>query len=89
MFAIAYSPDGTKFVTGGGDNQVVVWDAQTTSKKVRMSYHLDDIHAVGFTADGARVISAGDDRTIRMFDTKTGEALGILFAPVLRILGSQ
>ncbi len=56
--SVAYSPDGTRIVTGGADCKVKIWDRKTGKELVSFDGHSDDVHFVTFTPDGKYVISS-------------------------------
>jgi len=60
---IAYSPDGTKFVSGGGadDPTISVWDVKTGKELKRLEAHKNCITALAFSSDGKLVgVKSGD-----------------------------
>jgi WD40 repeat protein/serine/threonine protein kinase len=80
----AYSPDGTRIVTAGGDEnhtfEAKVWDART-------GMHLFDLKGLpprvqgnrfpvilsaAFSPDGKRILTAGGDKAARVHDVTTG-----------------
>ncbi len=84
IYAIVFSPDGRRIVSGAADGLVSVWDAQTGDRMLTLRGHgegdLRDraICFVGFTPDGKDIISSGHDGTIRIWraaepDTPRGE----------------
>ena len=56
----AYSPDGTRIVSGGWDQTVRVWHAETGDLLLTLRGHSGRIKSVGFSADGARIVSIAD-----------------------------
>lgn len=89
VWGIAFSPDGSKAVTGSGgrykgdlnplrglDNTVRVWDLTATSPRARLleGHTQRAVAAVAFVSSG-RVLSCGLDGTIRLWDANTGEQL--------------
>jgi WD40 repeat protein len=65
-FACAWSPDGSRFVTGGGDGRVFLHDARSTC--LVGEAHVDDgwVEHVAWSPDGAR-FAASAGRTVRFF----------------------
>ncbi|MGW5649098.1 P-loop NTPase fold protein [Saccharopolyspora sp. NPDC003752] len=61
--AIAVFPDGRRFVTGGDDATVRVWDLRTGMLLHKHSEHEDAVLAVSVTADD-RVVSCGRTATV-------------------------
>ena len=50
--SIAFSRDGTMFVTASDDNTAWLWDAHTGEHKRSLVGHADDVNAVAFSPDG-------------------------------------
>ncbi|MBM3983774.1 MAG: hypothetical protein FJ304_26605, partial [Planctomycetes bacterium] len=70
--AAAFSADGTRIVTGSGDNTAKVWDAKTGAEVLTLKGHTDGVNAASFSADGTRVVTGSDDKTAKVWDAKTG-----------------
>ncbi len=77
---VAYSPDGTRFATGGRTQPVLtLWDAATHQPIWHGSGHVRDISALDFSRDGSMVVSAGGpDRSVRLWNTQHGQLIRIL-----------
>ena len=73
---LAYSRDG-RIATAGSDRTVRVWNP-AGGRPVVLQGHSDEATSVVFTADGAKLLSASFDGTLRLWDSRTGQALGIL-----------
>jgi WD40 repeat protein len=71
----AYSPDGTRIVTGHLDGTARVWDADTGRPVTRPLPHGGLLWVVAFSPDGRRVLTAGENHTARVWDAATGEPL--------------
>lgn len=77
VHAVAFSPDGTRAVSGGSDNTLQLWDVSTgqpIGKPLRG--HNGIIYCVAFSSDGARIVSGSQDKTLRLWDANTGQLIG-------------
>ena len=67
VFAVDFSPDGQRVVTGSHDRTAKVWDANTGQPLATLVGQPDVVSAVGFSPDGKCVVTAGlgvNDRVI-------------------------
>ncbi|MBC7819267.1 MAG: hypothetical protein IAG10_20465, partial [Planctomycetaceae bacterium] len=69
----AFSPDGQRLVSGGYDQTLKIWDANTGDELLTLKGHTKVIHSVAFSPDGQRVASTGYDQTIKVWDAETGQ----------------
>lgn len=83
--AVAFSPDGAKIVSGGGDGALIAWDAESGHRL----FHLAGVEmalSVAFSPDGTTLVTGGTDSGLRMRDAATGReiwreiAAGMIFA---------
>ena len=61
VYALAYSPDGTRLATGDKEGFVKVWDLSTGRELLTYRGHKDAVNAVAFSHDNKLIASAGDD----------------------------
>jgi hypothetical protein len=74
--SVAFSPDGTRIVSGSSDKTVKVWDAATGAEALTLKGHTSGVRSVAFSPDGTRIVSGSSDKTVRLWDAATGaEAL--------------
>ena len=74
VFAIEWSRDGSKIITGGGDNLIHWFEADNPALPMRtLRGHSNDVHAVALTKNGRTLYSAGDDRQMLIWDAKGNE----------------
>ena len=73
----AFSADGTRIVTAGGDGAVRIWNAQRGRVLLVLRGHSGAVWSAAFSPDGALVVSAGDDRTARIWDSRTGRRVRV------------
>ena len=76
--AVAFSPDGTRILTGSVDHTAWVWDAATGKTIATLAGHTDWVTAVAFSQDGARILTGSKDNTARLWDAATGTAVATL-----------
>jgi WD40 repeat protein len=69
--SVAFSPDGSKIISGSVDNTIRVWDANT-GVEMRLGGHDYVINSVAFSPDGSKIISGSNNNTIRAWDASTG-----------------
>ena len=69
VFALSYSRDGRRIVSGSNDQTIQIWDGQTAAPiGGPLTGHRDIVNSVAFSADGEHVISASSDKTIRVWN---------------------
>ncbi len=67
IWAVAYSPDGTKLATGQNDGTVKLWNAETGELLSTFADHDAAVHAVAFHPDGKLLASGARDGTVRVW----------------------
>jgi WD40 repeat protein len=78
VYAIAFSPDGKRAVTGNHNGVVRFWSAETGEElglALRLAGAVMDVQ---FSSDGGRLLTSCEDGTFRLWDAETGEPLGPL-----------
>jgi WD40 repeat protein len=66
LVAGAFSPDGSKVITGARDGSARVWWSESQEPRV-LGVHGDRVESLAFDSTGTRVISASDDGTARIW----------------------
>jgi WD40 repeat protein len=72
VFAVAWSQDGTRIASGGGDRTAQVWSAPTGTHIATYSGHTAAVTSVAWSPDSARIASASDDKTVHVWDATNG-----------------
>src|SRR5215475_4833279 len=78
VYSVAFSPDGKRLATGGGEGAVKLWDVATGQELGSLKGHSNGVHAVAFSPDGKRLATGSGDRTVKLWDAATGQELGAL-----------
>jgi WD40 repeat protein len=73
--ALAFSPDGTKALSGSDDKTVILWDVVTGEQLHVFEHSGDDINGVAFSPDGKIAAAASSDDTVILWDVESGEVL--------------
>lgn len=79
---VAWSPDGSRIVTGCADGLVREWDAVTGVLLGGFNGHEDDVNWVAWSRDGSRVATASSDGTVRLWKPAEGWSSTVLEGPV-------
>jgi WD40 repeat protein/serine/threonine protein kinase len=87
VHSVAYSPDGSRIVTGEKGGLVRVWDVKTGKEFRSLSGHLQTVNRVAFSPDGQQVASVSDDKTARLWNISTGELVQTITQHVQGVTG--
>ncbi|KAG6327499.1 hypothetical protein ID866_11590 [Astraeus odoratus] len=75
--SVAFSPDGTRIISGSFDKTVRVWDAERGVQiGSPLEGHTDWVTSVAFSSDGTRITSGSHDKTVRVWDAERGVQIG-------------
>ena len=72
VWAVVYSPDGSRVASGGFDGSVRLWDAVTGKELFVLNGHEDAVEGLAFRPDGSQLASVGDDQAVRIWDVLSG-----------------
>ena len=67
-YPAAYSPDGSKIVTGYWDNTAKVWDASSKKLLNTLKSHTSLVFSPTFSPDGSKILTASGDKTAKIWD---------------------
>ncbi len=81
IFAVAFSPDGSRIAVGGVAAEVPIYDTESGERITACKGHDGGIFVVAFHPDGSRIATGGFDGTVRLCDIQTGEQVDS-FVPV-------
>jgi len=77
VYSVAFSPDGSRIVSGSTDNALRLWDANTGALTGEPLHgHDGPVNSVAFSPDGSRIVSGSWDNTLRLWDANTGKTIG-------------
>ncbi|CCA76159.1 related to WD40-repeat protein (notchless protein) [Serendipita indica DSM 11827] len=77
IWAVAFSPDGSRIISGSLDKTIRVWDSDTGQALGEpLRGHEHGVTTVGFSPDGSLIVSGSEDKTIRLWEMDTGRPLG-------------
>ena len=68
--SVAYSPDGTKIISGSWDCTIKIWDANTGQCLKTLMGHSGNVLSVAYSPDGTKIISGSYDKTIKIWECK-------------------
>jgi WD40 repeat protein len=81
VFCIDLSADGSRALSGGGDDTAYVWDTRSGAQLHKLSGHTDSISQCGFSSDGRLCATAGYDNVVKVWDAQSGALVRTLEGP--------
>lgn len=75
VYAIEFSHDTNRMLTGGSDNTARLWDVRTGTELLVLEGHTSAVRAVAFSPDDKQLLTGSDDGTLRLWDASSGEEL--------------
>ncbi len=76
--SVVTSPDGKRIISGGRDQTVKIWDAESGQELRTLKGHENWVVSVAISPDGQRIISGSWDETVKIWDAESGEELRTL-----------
>ncbi len=77
VFALAFSPDGTRLASGSEDT-TQLWNTARNDEPIILGKHLGWITVLAFSPDGKILATGSTDKTVQLWDTATGDLIKIL-----------
>lgn len=71
--AVAWSPDGKWFASGGPGAAVALWDARQGEPARKLEGHQGPVTCLAFSPDGTLLASGGTDKSVRLWKVPSGE----------------
>ena len=72
-----YSPDGSRIISAGDDNNICLWDANSELSEdiplFTLKDHKEKITFCSFSKDGSKIISASHDGTVKIWDATASD----------------
>lgn len=82
VWCSVFSPDGSKFASGGRDKVVRVYHFTGFKPVEKLLFHGEFIVSLGWAPDGGKLVSGSDDGTIRIWDAEVSKRLSTIGAVV-------
>jgi WD40 repeat protein len=76
IYAVAFSPDGHRILTGCWSKTAQVWDAESLKPIGEPLRHDNSVWAVAWSPDGEEILTGSFDKTARLWDAKTQQPIG-------------
>ncbi len=73
IWALTFSPDGSRLASVGDDQTVRLWDAATGSLLTTCRGHTAKLHSVAFSPDASHLVTTSSDQTVRQWSARTGQ----------------
>jgi WD40 repeat protein/serine/threonine protein kinase len=73
IWAVAFSPDGTRVASADDAGLVCIWDAATGAKIAACLGHTSKVLSTAFRPDGSRLMTTSADGTVRQWNSRTGD----------------
>ncbi|KAI0092686.1 hypothetical protein BDY19DRAFT_925585 [Irpex rosettiformis] len=73
--SVAFSPDGTKLVSGGVDNMGILWNLNIHAQIARLEGHTGAVWTCDYSPDGNLIATGSTDNMVKVWDGIDGKPL--------------
>ena len=84
VLSVAFSPDGSRLVSGGSDQTVRVWDVESNDELLLFNTHGHRVTAVAWSPDGTTIASANEGGHLQLHHVEITELVGLAESRVFR-----
>jgi WD40 repeat protein len=75
VYALAWSPNGTKLATGGKNGVIQVWNTTIHTLLATAETHAGEMYALAWSPDGKYLATGSWDGTVQVWEALTGKLL--------------
>ncbi len=79
IYALGWSPDGTRLACGGGEYKIDIFDARLWKQQCTYKGHNSAVYALAWSPDGRQIISTGADDAMHLWDAVNGKNIATYF----------
>ena len=73
--ALAFSPCGKFFATGGDDKVIRIWNVEAGKEHARLEGHTGGVYSLCYYDEGKKLFSGSEDKTIKLWGIATKREL--------------
>jgi len=85
VYCVALSADGSRALSGGGDDTAYLWGTRDGTPFIKLSGHTDTVVDCSFSADGTLCATGGYDANVRVWNADSGALVATLDGPSTEI----
>lgn len=76
--SVAFSPDGTKIISGSEDGIIKIWEANSGKCIQTLKGYSSKVESVAWSPDGKYIVCGGDGRHVKIWETNSWESIKTL-----------